>query len=580
MIRKRMAGGLCIAVLLGAVGMAQADRDLAVTPRVKADSIPITGAYWALIIGIDQYQSVPKLETAVRDATAIRDVLLDRYSFSRNRIVELYNAQATRSSIESALYQIGRDAGKDDSVLIYYAGHGQYDEDGHLGWWVPVEAQAKNPGTFITNASIRDYINGMKAKHVYLVVDSCFSGTLFGSRALPPINDQWFSRLYQKPSRWGLTSGSTEPVADRGKDGHSVFAYHLLALLKENTDPYLVPSQIHTKLAPLVANNSDQTPRSEPLKGTGDEGGQFVFRLASVGGNMPLVGSGNSVALDDERRRLQADRQALQAEREAMDQARRQSEEQARLAGERAQVEAERRRLEEERKQFQVAKAPSYSAPQQMGREITGQDGAPMMLVPAGEFLYGYRRPQQLSLPSFHMDKYEVTTRLYRAFLQATSRAQPTDWSQQVALVGSGDRPVVNVTWHDADAYCRWAGKRLPTEQEWEKSARGTDGRAYPWGNERPTSRQARFGQSWNGYGTLAMVGSHDAGASPYGIQDLAGNVWEWTSSDADDRTKGLRGGSWQNVAENLESSLRYRNPPHEPELHLIGFRCAQDGPN
>ncbi|MGD9851406.1 MAG: caspase domain-containing protein [Nitrospirales bacterium] len=290
----------------------QPQRGVTVAPAT-ADSVPITGEYWALIIGIDQYRYAPKLESAVRDANGIRDVLMARYGFKPEHIVELYDAQATGSKIQNALYRLGRDVGKDDSVLIYYAGHGQYEEEGKLGWWVPVEGEPKEPGTFITNASIRDYINGMKARHVYLVADSCFSGTLFGTRALPPINDQWFSRLYQKPSRWGLTSGGKEPVTDRGKDGHSVFAYHLIALLQENTDPYLVPSQLHTMLAPLVANNAEQTPQSEPLRGAGDEGGQFVFRLAAAaGGPLPLpLNSGGS---SDEMTRMRAELEMLKAQ--------------------------------------------------------------------------------------------------------------------------------------------------------------------------------------------------------------------------------------------------------------------------
>ena len=258
-------------------------RGITVVPKVAPGSLPITGEYWALIIGINKYQNAPPLDTAVKDAVGVRDVLVQRYGFRRDRIIELLNEQATRTDIENALFNLGRKAGAEDSVFIYYAGHGQYDEGGRLGWWVPVEAQPKQPGTFITNASIRDYIEGMKAKHVYLVADSCFSGTLFGkSRAMPPLDDQFFARLYAKKSRWGLTSGGTEPVADQGKGGHSIFAYHFIALLKENTNPYLVPSHIFDQLAPVIANNAEQMPRSEPMKNTGDEGGQFVFRLASV----------------------------------------------------------------------------------------------------------------------------------------------------------------------------------------------------------------------------------------------------------------------------------------------------------
>ncbi len=300
---------LSMVVVSPSVLAEQPQRSVTIVPAT-AGSVPIVGDYWALVIGIDQYKHAPKLESAVRDAKGIRDVLIARYGFQKEHIVELYDAQATGPKIQNALYRLGRDVGKDDSVLIYYAGHGQYEEDGKLGWWVPVEGEPKEPGTFITNASIRDYINGMKARHVYLVADSCFSGTLFGTRALPPINDQWYARLYQKPSRWGLTSGGKEPVADQGKNGHSVFAYHFISLLQDNTDPYLVPSQIHTKLAPLVANNSEQTPQSEPIRGAGDEGGQFVFRLASAAVS-PLPSSANSGSSSDEIARMRAELEAL-----------------------------------------------------------------------------------------------------------------------------------------------------------------------------------------------------------------------------------------------------------------------------
>lgn len=600
MIQTLMTSGLCVALLLGAVEMAQAARDLTVKPKVAAGSIPMGGEYWALIIGIDKYQHAPKLESAVKDAKGVRDVLIERYGFQKDRIIDLFNEQATSPQIQNALYQLGRQAGKDDSVFIYYAGHGQYDEEGRLGWWVPVEAQPKNPGTFIMDSSVLSFVKGMKAKHVYLVADSCFSGTLFGTRALPPLNDKFFAHMYAKSSRWGLTSGGTEPVADQGKNGHSIFAYHLINLLKDNTDPYLVPSHIYDQLAPLITNNSDQTPRSEPLKGAGDEGGQFVFRLSTTTG-----GSGLSV----ERQELEAERQRLRAEREQIEQSRRQDEEKARFAAEREKLESdrhqlqtereqiaqsrrqaeeqakfavEREKLESERKPLQMAKA--YDMPKQFVREITGKDGAAMMIVRDSDDIR--RGP----FPVLYMDKYEVSTKLYAAFLQATGRAQPKDWSRQVALVGSGDRPVVQVTWRDADAYCRYYGKRLPTEQEWEKAASGTDGRTYPWGNEAPTDLHAVFNQVWDGYGASAAVGSHEAGASPYGIHDLAGNVWEWTSSDMESystsiigigrgpSSKVIRGGGMTSDPYHLHSAYRGTQDPMLASP-LGGFRCVLDAP-
>lgn len=226
-------------------------------------------------------------------------------------------------------------------------------------------------------------------------------------------------------------------------------------------------------------------------------------------------------------------------------------------------------------------------------RELTGKDGAPMVLVPAGAFLYGdgdehlnfdtgerVKEPlQRLELPAFYMDTFEVTTERYGIFLRATGRAAPGRW-EEISFVSDANRPVITVSWHDADAYCRHFGKRLPTEQEWEKAARGPDGRRYPWGNKKPTRQYANFGRDgkWEGYTTtLSMVGNHPDDKSPYGIYDMAGNVWEWTNSTkngTDDRI--VKGGTW--ISQPVLSQVYSQNwfPPHE-QSSLIGFRCAQD---
>jgi len=355
--------------------------------------------------------------------------------------------------------------------------------------------------------------------------------------------------------------------------GHGLFTHYLLTGLRGEADtdrngtvtlkevfPYVREHVAHTAVEEL---NREQTPVLLP-------GEEFLGARSAL----PVA-----VALPSVPDAPKPSAALSQAERElkALEDQERQVEEQARHADLQRQIEEKKRQLEEKKKKLEVASLPTPSLPRQTGREITGRDGAPMVLVPEGEFLYGYGdNEQRLSPPAFYMDKYEVTTKLYGAFLQGTGRKQPDDWSIQVALVGSGDRPVVNVSWHDADAYCRYYGKRLPTEQEWEKAARGTDGRKYPWGNEEPTSRHALFDTKWNGYGTLAVVGSHEAGASPYGIQDLAGNVWEWTSSDYDRSSRVLRGGSWHDPADGLETSfLSYGNPTDRNGV--LGFRCAQD---
>ena len=221
-----------------------------------------------------------------------------------------------------------------------------------------------------------------------------------------------------------------------------------------------------------------------------------------------------------------------------------------------------------------------------------------MVLVPAGEFTMGGDSPDNpqhpVFLDAFYMDMYEVTTSRYGRFVKATGRELPDKWSD-VRLVNHGERPVIGVTWQDAAAYCLWAGKRLPTEAEWEKAARGTDAREYPWGNEAPTSLHANFNKccDWKGYDLLAIVGSLEAGRSPYGIYDLAGNVSEWVADwydntsykyeldrnpkgPTDGEEKVVRGGSWYDAGPLQRSALRSRSHPLIPSADR-GFRCAKD---
>jgi formylglycine-generating enzyme required for sulfatase activity len=162
----------------------------------------------------------------------------------------------------------------------------------------------------------------------------------------------------------------------------------------------------------------------------------------------------------------------------------------------------------------------------------------PMIEIPEGPFTMGFdgtqaledERPKhQVWLSTFSMDLHEVTTAQYGAFLATTNRSAPWQWNS-VDLTQHGDRPVIGVDWSDADAYCRWKGKRLPTEAEWEKSARGTDGRLYPWGNQVPTDALANFalGARFSYSQVLMPVQSYEQGRSPYGLYQMAGNVWEW----------------------------------------------------
>lgn len=190
-----------------------------------------------------------------------------------------------------------------------------------------------------------------------------------------------------------------------------------------------------------------------------------------------------------------------------------------------------------------------------------------------------------------------MTTARYAKFFQETNQTAPEFWSGRV-VKQHGNKPVVNVDWDDATAYCAWAGKRLPTEAEWEKAARGTDQRLYPWGNSEPSMQRANFDHccDFEAYGALTNVGSFEQGKSPLSAYDMAGNAWEWVADWYDEHYysksparnptgpsggdyRVLRGGSWHDDPVFVRSSLRAKHIPMT-RYDSIGFRCAQDRPN
>ena len=232
-------------------------------------------------------------------------------------------------------------------------------------------------------------------------------------------------------------------------------------------------------------------------------------------------------------------------------------------------------------------------------------DPVPMVTIPAGAFLMGNpegkgredERPQRsVYLDEFAIDQVEVTNERYMAFVKSTGHRTPPNpygTGSLTSIIGIEQLPVVQTTWYDAKAYCSWAKKRLPTEAEWEKAARGTDGRLYPWGNESPTAKRANFDREWEDEHTLHAVGSLPDGDSPYGVKDMAGNVREWVSDwydteyyqHAPDRNpqgpdkkgvvRSIRGGSWHSPASDITTSARGRGG-FALQTHGTGFRCVR----
>jgi formylglycine-generating enzyme required for sulfatase activity len=246
-------------------------------------------------------------------------------------------------------------------------------------------------------------------------------------------------------------------------------------------------------------------------------------------------------------------------------------------------------------------------------------DEAEMIHMPDGEFLMGStdadpkatadeKPAHTVTLDAFWIDRTEVTNGQYVRFLNALGEHRGTcggydcvetkiedqdshilrQEGRYVVESGFEDHPVTEVTWHGAQAYCEWAGVRLPTEAEWEKAARGVDGRLYPWGNDAPDCDKAQYAGCG---GKTVPAGSKPAGASPYGVLDMAGNVWEWVADWYDEAyyecspvqnpqgansgiRKVFRGGSWGYLPKFMRTTDRARNRPAYAGFN-VGFRCG-----
>ena len=236
------------------------------------------GEFHALIIGNNEYKSLPKLKTAVNDAKAVNELLKKQYGYNTRLLTD-----ATRGDLLTAFAKYRKSLKATDNLLIYYAGHGIVDKEGDQGYWLPVDADPDIKTNWIANSDLITELKALKAKHIIVVADSCFSGKLVrgvgrGVTSIPSKPDRsYIDKLAAKKYRYALTSGGVEPVLDSGGDGnHSVFAAEFIKILKSN-DAILLGTQIFQKIREKVYNNADQLPEYAPIRKTGHDGGDFLF---------------------------------------------------------------------------------------------------------------------------------------------------------------------------------------------------------------------------------------------------------------------------------------------------------------
>jgi formylglycine-generating enzyme required for sulfatase activity len=580
-------------------GAQPADRPVS---RLYSDS-------WAVVIGINDYRHprIPKLRYAVNDANAVSRVLVAQ-GFRPDHVVTLTDAQATKAAIETALGDdLRHRVGPNDRVLVFFAGHGMTDrlrsgeEEGYL---IPVDGDpGRLFGTAVSMTALRQISDRLPAKHILYVVDACYSGYAFYNRS---ISSDLLDEMAKRPAIQILTAGRQQDEAQE-RHGHGLFTEVFLRGLQGEAFSgkdwvALEELGVWLKQRVFAESNKKQLPQYGNLSGEG----QFIFvRTGASVASAPPSPSPPRPAVQEARPPLGS--LAIGGK----------------VTG--AEVWLEERKVGETkpgrmlvladlpvRKYRVTARKFGYrewtgeveitadhrteliidleALRPEVAGVIRGEDGAEMVLVHSGEFWMGSEASdrdvpdnenprRRVHLDAFYIDKYEVTNALYARFREATGHPAPLSWGSRK----SGDHPVVGITWYDAEAYCKWAGKRLPTEAEWEKAARGPDGRRYPWGDSWDSTRANR--------GRPVAIGSFPGGVSPFGAHDVIGSVGEWASDWYDPtyyqrgpaknprgaesgRSKVIRGGSSAGPPGALRATTRNYSPPGG-SADTVGVRCA-----
>ena len=243
-------------------------------PAVNNKTINNVGKYYALIIGNNVYQdqNIHTLDEPIKDATKLYNVLTTKYTFLSQNVTFLKNA--SYEQMIQAFDDLSNKITKDDNVLVFYAGHGWFNETQNLGYWLPVDAKKSNTAYWIPNSRISDYMNSIKSKHTLLIADACFSGSIFKTRSAFSDAEPSINKLYEMPSKKAMTSGTLKEVPDK-----SVFLQFLVQRLNENKEKYLSSDMLFTSFRQAVLNNSPTEPQYGTIQNAGDEGGEFIFIL-------------------------------------------------------------------------------------------------------------------------------------------------------------------------------------------------------------------------------------------------------------------------------------------------------------
>ncbi len=243
------------------------------TPPSFSDFDGSLPKYYSLIIGVNDYQfkdeRLHNLDNPIRDANSFNSILIGKFNFSTTTSIFLSNP--TRQQIIKQLEKLASTITIKDNLLIFFAGHGFWDEKLKIGYWLPSDANSTDKSNWISNSTIRDYISGIASKHTLLITDACFGGSIFKTREMN-LSENGVSNLYRLNSRKAITSGTLTTVPDESK-----FMYYLMKRLTDSKEKYISSNQLFYGIETAILNNSSTLPQFGVIQDTGDEGGDFIF---------------------------------------------------------------------------------------------------------------------------------------------------------------------------------------------------------------------------------------------------------------------------------------------------------------
>jgi len=641
---------LITVVVVGFTGFAAVaqQRDIMVVARQQTGGAYYDNIY-ALVIGVERYKNASyNLDYAADDAMRFKK-LLTELGVPQQNIKLLLDSSATAQGIRRGVDWLKARAKSNDGVIIFYAGHGK-DEFGFgnrkMGYIVPYDGDMKRLiSSCIGMDEVKRWGGALRAGHVLVLLSCCHSGLAGLARSIPedytPPEIKW---LLGTPSRLLITAGGGgEQDIELPSLAGSPFAYSLVEAIRNrtadiNNDGFITAGELYAAVRPKVVARANRLQHPKIFNLSGDDG-EFVFYVGRAkSGHQPKGEQAKPapppvqpVAPAGE---VEADLSEYNRLIQEAEQAKRQEEaERLRREREKAQYGARRDAAWQKvrpivqgdyPRQVKMKAAVKFAQDfpednpylEELESELGGTIKAlalnPFIEIPAGTFMMGCapndssydsdEKPyHEVYLDAYYIQKHEVTVAEYRECVNAGTCTEPQSKSDsKYCNWGYSDRdnhPINCVTWHQAKAYCEWIGGRLPTEAEWEKAARGTDGRIYPWGNAKATCEYAVMddGSSGCGKDRTWPVCSKPRGNSPYGLCDMSGNVREWVNdwyksgyykSSPRDNPRGpssggsrvVRGGGWVSDPGNLRASNRGRFTPGTGDSDF-GFRCALGNP-